>query len=280
MLAKLPDGTTRLLGARRDGPDAEIDLKNWNSLLRLATGGSAGWYQAWEAREWDSPDPVQIFALFMQNAGHLGGIARAKGPWRWLLRRLHWLQRNTRDGARKNVSAHYDLGNDFYAAWLDPSMTYSSARDFVEGDRLETAPAPQARPDRRQGRCSRPHQGPRDRLRLGLAGAAAGGRRRGGSGNQPLGRAARLGARTQCRRILRTHRLPRGHRPVRRHRQRRDDRSGRARLLALVRRLPRALPEARRAGGAAIHLRSATTSSMPMPPAPTSSRPMFSPAEC
>ncbi len=139
MLAKLPDGTTRLLGARREGPHAQIDLKNWNALLRLATGGSAGWYQAWEAREWDSPDPVQIFALFMKNAGHLGGIARAKGPWRWLLRRLHWLQRNTREGARKNVSAHYDLGNDFYAAWLDPSMTYSSALDFVEGDRLETA---------------------------------------------------------------------------------------------------------------------------------------------
>ena len=139
MLARLPDGTERVLGGRGEGPPAEIDLTHWNALLRLATGGSAGWYQAWEAREWDSPDPVQIFALFMQNAGHLGGIARAKGPWRWLLRRLHWLQRNTRDGARKNVAAHYDLGNDFYAAWLDPSMTYSSALDFAPGDTLEMA---------------------------------------------------------------------------------------------------------------------------------------------
>lgn len=139
MLARLPDGTERVLGGRGEGPFAEIDITHWNALLRLATGGSAGWYQAWEARVWDSPDPVQIFALFMQNAGHLGGIARAKGPWRWLLRRLHWLQRNTRDGARKNVAAHYDLGNDFYAAWLDPTMTYSSAMGFVEGDSLEMA---------------------------------------------------------------------------------------------------------------------------------------------
>ena len=139
LLARLPDGTERLLGGRGEGPLAEIDLTHWNALLRLATGGSAGWYQAWEAREWHSPDPVRIFALFMQNAGHLGGIARAKGPWRWLLRRLHWLQRNTRDGARKNVAAHYDLGNDFYAAWLDPSMTYSSALDFAPGDTLEDA---------------------------------------------------------------------------------------------------------------------------------------------
>ena len=139
MLARLPDGSERLLGGRGEGPLAEIEITHWNALLRLATGGSAGWYQAWEAREWSSPDPVQIFALFMQNAGHLGGIARAKGPWRWLLRRLHWLQRNTRDGARKNVAAHYDLGNDFYAAWLDPSMTYSSALDFSSSDTLESA---------------------------------------------------------------------------------------------------------------------------------------------
>ena len=77
MHARLPDGSERLLGGRAPGPEAEIDLKHWNALLRLATGGSVGWYQAWEAGEWDSQDPVQIFALFMQNAGHLGGVARA-----------------------------------------------------------------------------------------------------------------------------------------------------------------------------------------------------------
>jgi cyclopropane-fatty-acyl-phospholipid synthase len=126
LLATLPDGTQRLFGGRSPGPNAEIDLRHWNALLRLATGGSAGWYQAWEAGEWDSPDPVQIFALFMRNAVTLGGVARAKGPWRWLLRRLHQVQRNTRDGAQKNIAAHYDLGNDFYEAWLGPTMIYSS----------------------------------------------------------------------------------------------------------------------------------------------------------
>ncbi|MCA1662478.1 MAG: cyclopropane-fatty-acyl-phospholipid synthase family protein [Novosphingobium sp.] len=126
LLAALPDGSRRLLGGRAPGPAAEIDLRHWNALLRLATGGSVGWYQAWEAREWDSPDPVQIFALFMRNGATLGGVARAKGPWRWLLRRLHRLQRNTPGGAQKNIAAHYDLGNDFYAAWLGETMTYSS----------------------------------------------------------------------------------------------------------------------------------------------------------
>ncbi|MET0179913.1 MAG: cyclopropane-fatty-acyl-phospholipid synthase family protein [Novosphingobium sp.] len=125
MDARLPDGSVRRLGGRGDGPWAQIDLTDWNALLRLATGGSVGWYQAWEAREWDSSDPVQIFALFMRNAGHLGGVARAKGPWRWLLRHFHWLHRNSRDGAQKNIAAHYDLGNDFYAQWLGPTMLYS-----------------------------------------------------------------------------------------------------------------------------------------------------------
>ncbi len=126
LLATLPDGTKRMLGARAPGPDAEIELRHLNALLRLATGGSAGWYQAWEAGEWDSTDPVQIFALFMRNAATLGGVARAKGPWRWLLRRLHLLQRNTIEGAQKNIAAHYDLGNDFYEAWLGATMIYSS----------------------------------------------------------------------------------------------------------------------------------------------------------
>lgn len=126
--ARLPDGSIRILGARGEGPAAEIDLKNWRALVRLATGGSVGWYQAWEAGEWDSPDPVQIFALFMRNAATLGGAARAKGPWRWAARAMHAARRNSRSGARNNISAHYDLGNDFYSLWLDPTMSYSSAR--------------------------------------------------------------------------------------------------------------------------------------------------------
>ncbi|HUQ13301.1 MAG TPA: cyclopropane-fatty-acyl-phospholipid synthase family protein [Novosphingobium sp.] len=134
MRTRLPDGSERLLGGRAPGPEAEIELKHWNALLRLATGGSVGWYQAWEAGEWDSPDPVQIFALFMRNAGTLGGVARAKGPWRWLLRHLHWLHRNTRDRAQENIAAHYDLGNDFYAAWLGETMIYSSGMFAREED--------------------------------------------------------------------------------------------------------------------------------------------------
>lgn len=123
----LPDGTTRLLGGRAAGFDAVIHLHSWRALLRLATNGSVGWYQAWEAGEWDSPDLVKVFAVFGQNAQSLGSAGRAKGFWRFALKHAHWLNRNTKAGSERNIQAHYDLGNDFYAAWLGETMTYSSA---------------------------------------------------------------------------------------------------------------------------------------------------------
>lgn len=131
--ATLPDGVTRRLGGRGEGTAAQVTIRDWRALLRLATGGSVGWYQAWEAGEWDSADPVALFALFMENGESLGNAGRAHGPWRLAARVLHWFNRNTRIGSRRNIQAHYDLGNDFYAPWLDPTMSYSSAR-FDQGD--------------------------------------------------------------------------------------------------------------------------------------------------
>ena len=138
ILATLPDGSTRLLGGRAEGFAAEVEIRDWRALLRLALGGSSGWYQAWEAGEWTSPDPVPLFALFMANGEKLGDVGRAKGPWRLASRFAHWLNRNTKAGAERNIHAHYDLGNDFYRSWLDPTMSYSSAYRWGE-DGLEPA---------------------------------------------------------------------------------------------------------------------------------------------
>lgn len=123
----LPDGSIRILGGRGKGPTAVVDLKSWAALVRLALSGSVGWYRAWEKGEWSSPDPVPLFDLFMRNAESLGQAGRARGPWRWLNRAIHALNHNDRRGARRNIHAHYDLGNDFYRLWLDPALNYSSA---------------------------------------------------------------------------------------------------------------------------------------------------------
>ena len=124
----LPDGTFRTLGGRAPGFECTVELRSWNALVRLASNGSVGWYQAWEAGEWWSPDPVPLFALFMQYAARLGDTARAKGPFRHALKAAHLFNRNTHEGAQKNIAAHYDLGNDFYREWLGQMMVYSSAR--------------------------------------------------------------------------------------------------------------------------------------------------------
>ncbi|PQM27361.1 SAM-dependent methyltransferase [Sphingopyxis lindanitolerans] len=135
----LPDGSVRILGGRGKGPTAVVHLKSWAALVRLALSGSVGWYRAWDMDEWDSPDPVPLFDLFMRNGEALGDAGRSRGPLRWFHRAAHFLNRNSRAGARRNIHAHYDLGNDFYRLWLDTGMSYSSAL-FADPDQsLEEA---------------------------------------------------------------------------------------------------------------------------------------------
>ncbi|HST36191.1 MAG TPA: cyclopropane-fatty-acyl-phospholipid synthase family protein [Allosphingosinicella sp.] len=137
--ATLPDGSFRILGGRGEGPSVTVHLRSWRSLIRLATSGSVGWYKAWALGEWTSPDPVPLFDLFMRNAVTLGDAARAKGPWKLVNWAAHRLRANDPRRARLNIAHHYDLGNDFYAAWLDPGMTYSSAVFASQDETLEEA---------------------------------------------------------------------------------------------------------------------------------------------
>ena len=135
----LPNGTRRRLGFRAPGATAAVELRSWMSLVRLAVSGSVGWYKAWELGEWVSPDPVPLFELFSANSVSLGEIGRAKGPARWVNWLAHRLRDNAPRQAKANIAAHYDLGNDFYSAWLDETMTYSSARFASAQSTLEQA---------------------------------------------------------------------------------------------------------------------------------------------
>ena len=137
--ATMPGGEKCRLGFHASGPEAVVRLSSWLALVRLATSGSVGWYKAWTLGEWSSPDPVTVFELFSANAVTLGNVGRAKGPFRWINAVAHRLRDNAPRKARENIAAHYDLGNDFYSAWLDETMTYSSARFELAGDSLEKA---------------------------------------------------------------------------------------------------------------------------------------------
>jgi cyclopropane-fatty-acyl-phospholipid synthase len=135
----LPDRSRRDIGFHSPGPEAVVDFRSWMALVRLATSGSVGWYKAWTLGEWSSPDPVPVFELFSANAVPLGEIGRAKGLFRWMNALAHRLRDNAPRKAKANIAAHYDLGNDFYSAWLDTTMTYSSARFRTPNDSLEQA---------------------------------------------------------------------------------------------------------------------------------------------
>jgi len=138
LLAHFPDGTSQLLGGRSPGFDAEIGLKDWRSLLRLAANGVIGFYQGFEAGEWETPDMVALLALMSANVRDLGDAARSAGPFRWAAKLAHRFNRNSKIGSLRNIAAHYDIGNDFYRAWLDPTMAYSSGLD-VGRDGLEAS---------------------------------------------------------------------------------------------------------------------------------------------
>ena len=98
----LPDGSAVILGGRAPGPVAEVRLNNWRALTRLVRGGSIGWYEGWAAGDWESPDPVPVFDLFMRNRTSLGTVGRASGVAKLAGKVAHWLQPQQQgQGARK-----------------------------------------------------------------------------------------------------------------------------------------------------------------------------------
>ncbi|MBK1704736.1 SAM-dependent methyltransferase [Halochromatium glycolicum] len=117
-----------LLESEHEGPSAEIRiLRPVRMARRLATKGHLGLGESWMAGDWDSPDPTAALHLLAVNE-HRWRERQRGGPLHRLLSPLrHQRRSNTRTGSRRNIAYHYDLGNDFYQLWLDPSMTYSSA---------------------------------------------------------------------------------------------------------------------------------------------------------
>ena len=130
---QLPDGSSRRFG--HGSSSAALRIKDWNVFQRAARAGDIDLAEGFIAGEWDSPDLVALLSLLIANREVLEGVVYGSW-WGSLLYRIkHALNRNSRRGSAKNIHAHYDLGNRFYAQWLDPTMSYSSA--WFEGDRKQ-----------------------------------------------------------------------------------------------------------------------------------------------
>ena len=128
-----PDGSVLRFGQPREGePQAAIRLRDWSVCTAVLKSGDIGFAEAFIDGRWASPDVVALLKLFLANRDALEAVVY--GSW-WgslLYRVRHLLNRNSRRGSRKNIHAHYDIGNPFYRLWLDETMNYSSA--LFEGD--------------------------------------------------------------------------------------------------------------------------------------------------
>jgi len=123
----VPDGRAFLVAGRAPGLAAQAVIHDWRFVRRVLAAGDVGVGESYVAGEWSSPDVTAFLQLFADNRRSAMRALRAKPAVRLALHLRHWLNRNTRLGARRNIAAHYDLGNAFYASWLDETMTYSSA---------------------------------------------------------------------------------------------------------------------------------------------------------
>jgi cyclopropane-fatty-acyl-phospholipid synthase len=135
----LPDGSSHLVQGRVPGPEAVFVLKHRDAIRRLVTRGSLGLAEAYIDHLWETPDLAAVMRLAAANEAEFEKLLYGNVWMRLIGRIAHRLRSNTREGAKRNIVEHYDLGNEFYAQWLDPTMTYSSGLFESPQDSLEEA---------------------------------------------------------------------------------------------------------------------------------------------
>ena len=136
---RLPDGGHLCCG--NGGASVTLEIANWSVFDRILERGDVGFAEAWIDGEWTTPDLPALLTLLANNRDALSHAVY--GQWWSLLsaRLRHLFNANTKTGSRRNIMAHYDLGNDFYKLWLDPTMSYSSA--LFSGDAQRSLEAAQ-----------------------------------------------------------------------------------------------------------------------------------------
>lgn len=122
-----PSGRHYVVRGAADGTEAEVSIRTMGLLWRLAISGELGAAEGFLAGEWDTPDLYAVMAFVAENESALADLFRQSWFMKQVNRIAHSMNGNTKAGSRRNIAAHYDLGNAFYSQWLDRTMTYSSA---------------------------------------------------------------------------------------------------------------------------------------------------------
>ena len=139
-LVVIENGERLMFGDSGAGLVGEVQIHDTSVWGMIASNGSIGAGEAFIHGYWSSPDLTKVIRVLVSNMDVLdameGGLARLGRP---LIRGLHWINRNTRKGSQKNIAAHYDLGNEMFEQFLDPTMMYSAAQFLTADDTLEQA---------------------------------------------------------------------------------------------------------------------------------------------
>ena len=126
LIIRLPDDSVQTVGDG-DGPHVSVHMHNWNPFSAALKSGDIGFAESYLAGDWTTSQLPALLALLAVNRKALDDVIHGSWTGRLLYRLRHLLNRNTKSNSRKNIHAHYDLGNDFYRLWLDGTMNYSSA---------------------------------------------------------------------------------------------------------------------------------------------------------
>ncbi len=135
----LSSGQTYHFTGRQKGPHADLQLKSRNALDRLLSDGKMGFCEGYMSGDIDSSNLAELVQLAVLHDRHIEekmAFGKLHNLWRKV---QHWRNRNNKNGSKRNITYHYDLGNQFYQSWLDSSMTYSSAIFSEDKETLDSA---------------------------------------------------------------------------------------------------------------------------------------------
>ncbi len=139
LTVNFPSGQQQTFTGVQKGTQAHLTIHDLRLVNRLIASGDLGLAESYMAKEWSTSDLSSLLRLGLANWKALEGTLDKSLPFVILDRLKHSLRANTKRGSRRNIAAHYDLGNNFYRKWLDPSMTYSSALFETMNEPLEVA---------------------------------------------------------------------------------------------------------------------------------------------
>lgn len=135
----LPDGSLHEFVGHQAGVHADVTLTDWRVIAQLISKGDVGFAEDYRDEYWDTSNLEHVLLFALQNEKVFAELGHGGFVFKQLSKLLYLTKRNTLNGSKKNIQAHYDLGNDFYQLWLDRTMTYSSALFKHDNESLESA---------------------------------------------------------------------------------------------------------------------------------------------